>query len=216
MFSASVISVLARSFLAGELTFDAVHARVARTLGRKWGWLRPLALRYVWEFERRVRPRHRDVIAFLQNDPGFRRAGNRHRREIHVAEWLTEPARMQSLPAAQSWNVPNIETVADLADWLSLYPAELEWFADLKRLGSKSNNPKLQHYCYRVLTKQAGGIRLIESPKSTLKAVQRRLLSIANGPARLLSRVSGGARTCTLPHTRISRTGCRSHGRSMH
>src|SRR5215472_15637337 len=35
----------------------------------------------------------------------------------------------------------------------------------------------LQHYHYRILPKRTGGVRLIESPKHNLKALQRRILS---------------------------------------
>jgi len=35
----------------------------------------------------------------------------------------------------------------------------------------------VQHYHYRVLSKRSGGVPLLESPKSNLKALQRRILS---------------------------------------
>lgn len=143
MSSASVISILARSFLAGELNADAVCARAVRTLGRDWPWLHPLALRYVEKFEGSVRPRHLEVIQFLQNDSGFRRALTKYAREIRIAEWLVETPRMRPSLAARDWQLPVIESSGDLADWLSLYPAELAWMADLKHLAAKQHNPKL-------------------------------------------------------------------------
>ena len=84
---------------------------------------------------------------------------------------------MQPVTAAQRWDLPLIETVGDLAGWLSLHPAELEWFADLKGLCGKLNRSKLQHYRYRILHKRSGGVRLIESPKRDLKELQRRILT---------------------------------------
>jgi hypothetical protein len=105
-------------------------------------------------------------------DAGFQRACAKYRQELDVAEWLSEPQRMQPSGAARDWDLPVIETVGDLARWLSLHPAELEWFADLKGLGSRLSNPKLQHYWYRILPKRFGGARLIESPKSELKELQ--------------------------------------------
>ena len=175
--ASAVISVLARSLLTGEQNIDRVHARGVRTLGRSWAWLRPLARHYVEAFSGRTRPRHRDVVQFLLHDRGFRRARSKYRHEIFVAEWLAEPQRMQPTAKAQHWDLPVIESVGDLAAWLSLSPAELEWFADLKGLGNKLRNPKLQHYHYRILLKRSGGVRLIESPKSRLKDLQRRILS---------------------------------------
>jgi hypothetical protein len=84
---------------------------------------------------------------------------------------------MQPAGAARDWDLPVIETVADLARSLSLHPAELEWFADLRGLGSRLRNPRLQHYCYRIQSKRSGGVRLIESPKPELKELQRWILS---------------------------------------
>ena len=75
------------------------------------------------------------------------------------------------------WRLPAIESPGQLADWLSLSIGELEWLADLKRLGYKFRNEKLRHYSYHVLIKPSGGIRLVESPKSLLKEVQRRILA---------------------------------------
>jgi RNA-directed DNA polymerase len=175
--AAVLLSALARSLLAGEPLADSAYTRAAQTLGRSWRWLRPLARRYVAAFSGSTRPRHRDVIQFLRNDAGLQQACAKYRDEIIIAQWLTEPQRMQPVPAAQRWNLPIIETVVDLADWLCLYPAELEWFADLKGLNNKLHHPKLQHYSYRVLRKRSGGARLIETPKSNLKALQRRILS---------------------------------------
>ncbi|HEY1218210.1 MAG: reverse transcriptase family protein [Bryobacteraceae bacterium] len=175
--ASAVIGVLARSFLAGEPTADGVHARAVRTLGRSWRWLRPLTRRYVEAFAGRARPRHRDVVRFLLEDKGFERARAEYRDELSIAEWLAEPQPMQPVAAARTWRLPVIESVGDLADWLSLSVGELEWFADLKGLGYKLRIPKLQHYRYRILPKRSGGIRLTESPKPRLKELQRRILS---------------------------------------
>jgi RNA-directed DNA polymerase len=175
--AAAVISALSRSLMAGEPTVEGIHARAMRTLGRPWRWLQPLALRYIEAFGGRTRPRHRDVIGFLLQDTGFQRALAAHRDKLAVAEWLAEPQRMQPVGAARQWDLPVIETVGDLASWLSLHPTELEWFADLKGLCYRLNSPKLQHYHYRILPKRSGGVRLIESPKQELKELQRWILS---------------------------------------
>ena len=76
-----------------------------------------------------------------------------------------------------NWGVPAIVTPGDLADWLALTPAELDWFADLKAFGYKKRNSKLRHYRYRVLDKGDGAIRVIEAPKPRLKWIQQRILA---------------------------------------
>lgn len=177
MNAAVVISVLARSLLAGEPAEEDAYARAMRTLGRPWRWLRPLARRYAETFAAGPRPRHRDVVQFLLADDGFERARAKNRREIAVAEWIAEPQRMQPVAAAARWNLPRIESVGALADWLCLTPGELEWFADLKGLMYKVPRPRLEHYHYRILPKRSGGVRLTEIPKRNLKEIQRRILA---------------------------------------
>src|SRR5450759_417482 len=175
--ASAVISALARSLLAGEPIVEDVQARAVRTLGRRWRWLGPLAARYVEEFAGETRPRHRDVVRFLLEDADFQRARAKYRHQISIAEWLVEAQRMQPVRAAQGWNLPVIETVGDLADWLSLSTDEQEWFADLKGLGNKLAIGTLQHYHYSIRPKRSGGFRLIEMPKPRLKELQRRILS---------------------------------------
>jgi hypothetical protein len=71
-----------------------------------------------------------------------------------------------------------------LAEWIGLSTEQLEWFADRWRPGSRRATGPLCHYRYQWRTKRSGASRLIESPKPTLKAIQRRLLReiIANIP----------------------------------
>jgi RNA-directed DNA polymerase len=172
----SIPSVLARSFLAGELSVEQIVARGSRTLGRSWRWLRPLAQRYTETFASRIRPRHRDVVRFFLHDPGFQRAFSKYSDELSVEHWLTEPQQMQPVAPAATWDIPAIESAGDLAAWLQLGPSEMDWFADLKGLCYLKTSPKLRHYRYRVLRKRSGNIRLIEAPKPRLKELQRQIL----------------------------------------
>ena len=172
-----LVAALARSFAAGAPTIEQIVARGSRTLGRRWRWLRPLARRYLAAFAGRARPHPRDVVQFLLRDAGFRRARSRYSTELSVERWLPEPQRMQPVAAAAAWGVPAIESAGALADWLLLDHGELGWFADLKGLGYKRNQPRLRHYYYQVRTKRSGGIRLIEAPKLRLKKLQRQILA---------------------------------------
>src|SRR5258708_30395581 len=148
--ASAVISVLARSFLAGEPVAEDVRARAVRTLGRPWRWLGPLAARYVEAFAAGVRPRHRDVVRFLRNDTGFQRARAKYRHELSIAEWIAEPQRMRPVAAGQGRKLPAIESVGELADWLALSGDELERVAELEGAGNKLPNLKVQHYHYPI------------------------------------------------------------------
>jgi hypothetical protein len=178
MLNPSFYSAMARSILAGEAVVDSIAARVHVRLGRKWRWVRGLALRYVRAFGSQARPRRRDVIEFLRADEGLRDAEQKYKGKLRIAQWVTGPARMQPADAARGWPIPKIETVGELAAWLGLSASELEWFADLKRLNARvgSGDGPIGHYHYRVLAKQGGNIRLIEAPKKRLKELQRVIL----------------------------------------
>src|SRR5439155_5891065 len=172
-----LLRALARAVLAGEATAEQIVVRCTRMLGRSWRWLPSLSQRYVETFAGRARPRSRDVVQFLLDDPGFEREWSKRSSRLSVKQWLTEPQRMQPVDVAAEWDIPAIESAGALADWLLLTPRELEWFADLKGLGYKKNRPRLRHYHYRVLAKRSGAVRLIEAPKARLKAMQRQILA---------------------------------------
>ncbi len=157
MLNRPLVRVLARSFVAGEISVEPIVARASQTLGHSWRWLRPLAQRYVKSTLGQTRSRH------LHN--------------LSIEQWLTEPHLMQPVAAAQSWDVPAIESVGALSEWLQLTPGDLEWFADLKRLGYKRNRAVLRHYHYRVLGKAYDSVRLIEAPKPRLQGIQRQILA---------------------------------------
>jgi len=152
----ALLGALARCFLAGEPDVEAILARATAMLGKRHRWLKPLALRYVERFGAQTRPRRRDVIRFLAQA----------RLKFSVQRWVTEEAKMQPVPAAEGWEIPPLETVGALTEWLHLDPGQPEWFASGKK-----------HYYYRLLTKADGSARLIEAPKSGLKHLQRRILS---------------------------------------
>jgi RNA-directed DNA polymerase len=176
MLSTAILKVLANAILSGEQERDAITARLVHVLGRNWRWVRPLAGRYVETFAGRIRPRRRDLIRFLRVDPGLVEAAYKYGHRIKILHWITGAQPMQPVPAAENWTVPSIETVGGLAEWLEIAPSELSWFADLKGLGCKRPQARLEHYHYRALAKASGSIRLIESPKLRLKDLQRRIL----------------------------------------
>jgi hypothetical protein len=84
---------------------------------------------------------------------------------------------MQPVAAAETWNVPAITCVVDLAEWFGVEIGDLEWLADLKGLTYRNRTSRLRHYHYKILTKSSGGVRLIEAPKPKLKSLQRQVLT---------------------------------------
>lgn len=170
----TLVSALAAAILAGAADAGAIADRLSRTLGRRWRWLRPLARRYATAIDGTTRPRQRDVVRFLREDRGFRRALRRYGDLLRIEQRIAEPPGLRPHAAAAGWRVPAIESVGDLAHWFGITSGELDWFADLKGL---CRGAKLSHYRYRVVAKRSGALRLIEAPKPRLKDLQRRILT---------------------------------------
>jgi len=159
--------ILARAFLAVEMDAESAAERGQIALGQRTRWVAGLARRFVVHFQEGTRPRLRAAVAFIRDDDGFREAvGKKH---YEIARWLTVPAIMQPVPAAQAWGLPAIVSAGELADWLCLGVTELECLADLRGTASPG------HYHYQSVAKQSGAVRVLEAPKVRLKAAQRRI-----------------------------------------
>jgi hypothetical protein len=172
-----LLSTLARALVAGRPAVDEVADRATRALGKQWRWIPPLAKRYVERFADNARPRRSEVVEFLLRDRGLQRAWAQSGDQLRIQDWLAAPPQMLPAPAAISWPIPQIASEGELAAWLDLTAGELEWFADLSRLGAKRSEEKLRHYRYRILAKDSASIRLIESPKPRLKQMQQIILA---------------------------------------
>lgn len=180
-----LIRALAECF-AGEATLPGVLARATRLLGEEPRWLGGLVRRYLARYGDSVRPRTIDVESWLWTDYRLRAALRRRRRNpLEVADWMRDPAVMLPAPKARAWNLPAIVTAGDLAEYFGITADELDWFANLHSLDSR------KHYHQRLLPKASGAVRLIESPKPRLKAIQRRILQEILDPIPLHSAVNG-------------------------
>lgn len=177
MRNSAFVTLLARSFLGGDQTVEQIVARCNPASGEQWPWLPALAEKYVERFVGKTRPRQADVVAFLWQHPQVWKASQKYGRQLPLTQWLAEVQRMQPVAAARGWNLPVIESIAALSDWLGLGIGDLEWFADLKGLLHRTGDHQLNHYNYRVLIKDSFSIRLIEAPKSRLKEAQQQILT---------------------------------------
>ncbi|HTU58684.1 MAG TPA: reverse transcriptase family protein [Polyangiales bacterium] len=102
---------------------------------------------------------------------------NRRAATHRVRQWLVasdEMVPVQGPPA--HFDVPPIATAGDLAKHLGVSIGQLPWFADLRRMNAARSDLCLRHYQYRWVRKPSGGMRLLETPKPRLKAIQRSLL----------------------------------------
>lgn len=170
---------LATAFLSGPWHLRTMLARGDSALDAGGAWLRTLAVDSLTAFP--DAPLHRlDALTdFLVAHETFELAWSR-RWIPHVIPRLL-PFEQQMGP--RRWDVPVIATQGDLAQWLSLSDAELDWLAD--RRGTTRDSERLHHYHHQWVARGARLPRLLEAPKAKLKALQRRILDevLAKVPA---------------------------------
>ena len=167
---------LADAFVAGDWAFDSVLERGVGVLRRRGRWLKPLVERIISTFPEGHRPGSKAVAAFLIEDHGFRRACQRLRPALRYDKW--PPPTMSAFEGVpSSWDVPALNTPGELAAFLEVEPARLDWLADAGGFLARAERGPLRHYRYEWRAKRSGEPRLIESPKPELKRLQRRILS---------------------------------------
>jgi hypothetical protein len=167
---------LAEAFLAGDWVLDELVQRGALACGHRGRWLRPLARRVLAAFVSPVlSPTPETLSQFVQADAGFQQARQRYELGIRQFFW-NEPAMHPAPGPPVLWQLPALVTPAQLADWLGIDLGQLYWFADCQGREAKVPPGALRHYAYHWLAKPSGRSRLLEAPKSRLKAIQRRLL----------------------------------------
>ena len=168
---------LADAMLSGPPTPASVRARCAKALGEKAGWVAPLSKAMLQEHSARWHPNIRKVLArSILNHPAFQGAWAmpeppRIRRYFLISPTLARPP----FPL-QNCVLPDLPTTGDIAKWLKLELPQLEWFADIGGRNFRADDERLRHYVYKWVAKRSGGFRLLEIPKSRLRALQRRLL----------------------------------------
>ena len=86
------------------------------------------------------------------------------------------PPHMAPVDSLADLGLPDLPTVEALGDWLLLSPERLEYLADPFDRFEAHDEMAVNHYHYHLKLKSGGGVRLVEAPKPTLKAMQRFVL----------------------------------------
>jgi RNA-directed DNA polymerase len=167
---------LADAMLAGEPEQASACERCVDALGGCARWVAPLVREMVDRFAHGWRDAARRELAdAIAASPTFERAWNGSRRPRLRSVPVTPP-RMAPLPdALAGCVVPDLPTPADIARWLGLSIDELAWLTGPLGQPPREGAQAL-HYSYRWLPKRMGGVRLLETPKARLRAIQRRVL----------------------------------------
>jgi hypothetical protein len=168
---------LAAALLAGAWEPSALLSRASDVLGRPTQKSHRLLIdEMLASISTAYPPAPAWLVAFFLGSRRFERASARLRSGRVRAPAVLSPPIFSPIPRFAGLAIPRLATPGDLARWLEMPVEHLLWLADARDQQRRGAAPALQHYSYSFVPKKSGPPRLIESPKSRLKAIQRRVL----------------------------------------
>ena len=167
----NLAGAIAAALLAGEWTESPMLRRSREAIEPAPAWLRRVvpAVREAYREPPADRPREltefvRLTIERLRVPPTT--------PPPRVRRWFLPEQRM----VRRRWPVVELDTKADLAALLELEPSRLDWLADVRGLERTVETEQLRNYRYAWLPRPGAPPRVLEQPKSMLKAAHRRVL----------------------------------------
>ncbi|WP_240360412.1 reverse transcriptase family protein [Pyxidicoccus caerfyrddinensis] len=149
-----------------------MHERAVTALGQHFQWLTGVVRNVRRGFHRPPVDAPDTLARYIAHLPSFRQAMAHPDTRPRIRHWLVAPTDMGRM----RWPVPALPTTGELAAWLGLSDEDLDWLADRKGYSHSARDTRLLHYQWRWVPKRTGGVRLLESPKARLKALQRQVL----------------------------------------
>jgi RNA-directed DNA polymerase len=207
---------LAQAVLAGSWSSTDIAGRIATVLNcrRPRKWITVISERIIRNYGLDAPlPLERSLARFLAGDRDVEKweadelSGESSEHPPFLS--LLDLPRPTMTPAARLQTTAPIRvltTPGELASWLCVTPSHLDWLADCHgREGLRPNGP-LRHYHYLAVAKRSGKKRLLEIPKSRLKAIQQSILHeildhIPPHPAAHAFRTGHSTVTCAASHT---------------
>lgn len=166
---------LARAMLAGPQQLAGLTARVQHATGRTAAWTSALGL-VGMQVAASAWPRleHATLAALLLAEPGFNSAFATS-APPELRGYILRTGTQRPAPLGlHALDLPQWDTVGDLARWLGIDIDVLDWLGGNAALRRKAALVD-QHYRWQWRSKPRGGIRLFEVPRWALKTMQRRL-----------------------------------------
>ena len=177
---ASVARGLANALIAADNNKVAAKAQLKVAVGRDWLWIGALSAAVHRKFGvfagSGLAALYEPLVDLIAHHRGFMRAWDGEDLPPRICAYFVVPQAMQQrrYPCSE-WAVPDLATTTDLANWLDLNCVELDWFAAHNGY-ARADKEVLRHYRYQWVRKRSGSLRLLEMPKSRLKAIQRQIL----------------------------------------
>lgn len=168
---------LTAALLACDWTPDAMNAAGQAAVG---GGAPRLVAKLVSDVRDRTvtpyAPPPQKLTRFILDASGFERLFKRAQKRAQAAPVILASPEMAPLAVFRGIPVPRLTTPGEVAAWLEVPPARLDWFADIAGRLAQDTDERLQHYHYSWAPKRTGPPRLIEAPKTDIKRIQRRIL----------------------------------------
>ncbi len=170
---------LANTFIVSDWTLDDLLQRLTISLGYTPTWGEPLLKAIQQQFKSDFpNIKAKQLGLFIAEHSLFEAIWNKQHQHLTIRSYCLEaPA---PLPAILECDVPLFKNTKELAYWFSLDSLplslnRLEGFADTHGFERKSALPHQRHYHYSWKKKHNGTMRLLESPKSNLRMIQRQI-----------------------------------------
>ncbi len=169
---------LANALLAGDWTLEGLTQQLTQSLGYLPDWAKPLLASIHDQFSKQYPPvKVSQLASFINHHPLFNRAWMQYRIEnghdLKIRLYTLKFPKKS--PPAFICEIPALDTIKDLANWLGVSTLKLEGYADVRGLERKSASRQQQHYHYIWKKKATGSARLLEIPKTHLRAIQRQI-----------------------------------------
>ncbi|MFP3563798.1 reverse transcriptase family protein [Paraburkholderia sp. SIMBA_030] len=172
-----VTYAIADAMLAGPPEPAAMVERMTLVLGERADWMNGLVRRVAKRFGAPWDSvGSKELSKVVAETTGFVSAWRGENRPRVVRVLARPPFQRPPPPWLHDVALPQLPTLGDLAAWLGIEPDELDWFADRWRVPAQSAATPLHHYSYKAIEKRDGRCRIIEVPKSRLRALQRKVL----------------------------------------
>ncbi len=169
--------LLAASIIGGAWEAGPLARRIEHAITLKGLKPRRLAHTLVRRFGEDKTPALKDLAKVIAADRGFALALERTGKPAWFRMGIESPQMTVPKGNPVTFPLPKLNTVKDLCAWLEIDPPKLDWLADTRKQQAKVSDFRLLHYGYVWKRRRGKTPRLIESPKATLKKIQRKMLA---------------------------------------
>lgn len=172
-----VLRTLRTILLAGPWTPLGAEERVrAACVGvvTQTRWVKPLVHRLFQRYPERLAPERKELLKRLVRDKRLLKALEQFAPPPKFNLDIARTPRMSPVrDRFRAWSLPSLTTKLELADWLGMTSAEVDWLTRSRR----DRPVEKEHYRYRWVPRP-GRPRLFEIPRLRIKQAQRQLIEL--------------------------------------